>query len=706
MSRTTDHGLALRTRAFLARLARDARGNTLIMVAAAMLPLICLIGSGIDMGRGYLAQTRLQQACDAAALAGRRAMSAGVVDSTVTAEATKFFKFNFPVGAAAAGATPATPAAFGAAPFAPVVAGAPNSTVTVTAATTLPTSIMKMFGYANLPLQVTCYAKQDFVNTDILLVLDTTGSMNDDVNGNAANGGSTSKIAGLRNAVMALYDQLSSVQTQLESVGLRLRYGVVPYSSTVNVGSLISAANPSYLKDSTPYQTRVANYTTPVYAPTGTKTVTNETSSSNITVTNCLKFGYNQSFSGYTPNPSGEPIPDTTTLTYYLPYSWNGSTTITDSTSTTTKACVRTKTVYPRYTTRYALTDFGYQQDAIDTSGYKSGTATKIAVRDGNSVISGSIAASGQYDGVYIAANATDVLVIPKSVNASGVLQVPAQVAGTSTIVSTLPSTTSYSWSNAAGNNGTCIEERKTVPTITSSSGYSIPGDAYDLDIDTIPSSDDTRWAPQWPEMIWYRSIGLYSGNDDYNNKQMVNSWDQSLGYWACPTAAVRLKAWTRGDLQTYVNSLRVIGGTYHDIGMIWGARFLSPNGIFSSDNPSTYGNMPVSKYIIFLTDGLMAPNPNSYTAYGVEYMDQRITGSAYATNQKADHVQRLSMICNAAKAKGISIWVIGFATALEDPLKKCANSDSQWKVPNSQTGLVDTFIDIGKNIGALRLTQ
>ena len=576
--------------------------------------------------------------------------------------------------------------------------------MTVTASTTIPTSIMKMFGYANLPLQVTCYAKQDFVNTDILLVLDNTGSMNDDVNNNAVNGGPTSKIVGLRNAVMALYDQLASVQTQLESVGLRLRYGIVPYSSTVNVGSLVTAVNASYVKDSTPYQTRVANYTTPVYAPSGTKTVTNETYSSNTAVTNCLKYGYNQSFSGYTPNPAGEPIAGTPTLTYYLPYSWNGSTTITDSTSTTTRACVRTKTVYSSYTTRYAFTDFSYQQDSIDTSGYKTGTATRIAVRDGNSIISGSIGTSGQYDGVYIAANATDAFVIPTAVS-GGVLQVPAQVAGTTTTVNTLPSTTTYAWTNSGSGNGTCIEERKTVSTITSSSGYSIPGGAYDLDIDAIPTTDDTRWAPHWPEMIWYRKGGSYTSSD-YDNTQMVNQRDASLGYYACPTQAMRLKAWTRADLLAYVNSLKVIGGTYHDIGMIWGARFLSPSGIFGSDNPTTYGNMPVSKYIIFLTDGLMAPNPDSYTAYGVEYMDQRVTGTASATNQKTDHIQRLAMICNAAKAKGVSIWVIGFAQALDSSLTSCASSAAQASTSASQSDLIARFTEIGKNIGALRLTQ
>ena len=53
---------------------------------------------------------------------------------------------------------------------------------------------------------------------------------------------------------MALYDELQPIQTQLEANGMRLRYGVVPYSTTVNVGALIRAVNPAYLVDSMPYQ--------------------------------------------------------------------------------------------------------------------------------------------------------------------------------------------------------------------------------------------------------------------------------------------------------------------------------------------------------------------------------------------------------------------------------------------------------------------
>ena len=119
----------------LMRLAGDSAGNVMAMVAAALIPITGFVGCGVDMGRGYLAQARMQQACDAAALAGRRAMTTGSVDTTVRAEALKFFVFNFPTGTPAIGQTAAVPAAFGADPFTPTVSDGADSAVVVTAST-------------------------------------------------------------------------------------------------------------------------------------------------------------------------------------------------------------------------------------------------------------------------------------------------------------------------------------------------------------------------------------------------------------------------------------------------------------------------------------------------------------------------------------------------------------------------------------------
>ena len=89
---------SVRGTGWLSRLRRDARGNTLAIVGAALVPLAGMIGSGVDMSRAYMAKTRLQSACDAAALAGRRVMQNDTMNSTVQNEALRFFNFNFRQG--------------------------------------------------------------------------------------------------------------------------------------------------------------------------------------------------------------------------------------------------------------------------------------------------------------------------------------------------------------------------------------------------------------------------------------------------------------------------------------------------------------------------------------------------------------------------------------------------------------------------------
>lgn len=576
----------------LAQLRADARGNVLPIVAAAIIPIICLIGSGVDLARAYAAQARLQVACDAASLAGRRAMTNGTVDDTVRAESAKFFNFNFPQGS------------FGTAAFTPATTQGANTSVVVSASTTIPTAIMKIFGFSTLPLAVTCNARQDFVNTDIVLVLDTTGSMADRISG--ASTGPT-KIESLRSAVLALYDELAPVQTQLAAAGLRMRYGIVPYSSNVNIGKVVRAVDSSYIaSDSWDYQSR-----RPVYRESSSDSSVDRY---DLNSTQCSNLGHGRDpATGY---------PATSVDTNYRSSSGR---------------CRVTTTTYSQ-----VFDYWSYEQVSHTISGFVTSTS--------------------------------------------------AAPVATPTRHPTTGTETSY-WKG-------CIEERQTVNTITSSSGYSIPTSAYDLNIDMIPTGDKaTKWKPFWPEVS-------YSRGNSTSSTSGTSVFGRGEAYVACPTEAKRLTTWTRDDLNTYLNSLAPIGGTYHDIGMIWGARLLSRNGIFKADNPLNYNSMPVSRFLIFLTDGQMAPNADTYTAYGVEQNDQRVTGAYSVPNQKDRHTQRFKMICNAVKAQNISIWVIAFDATLDSSLTECASSSSQASLSTNQAQLIAKFVEIGKNIGSLRLSQ
>lgn len=215
----------------------DERGNTAMIMAAAIVPLLGLVGSALDISRTYLVKSKMQTACDAGALGARRAMADATLDSYSIAEGKKFFDFNFP-----AGTMDATPVnlAIKANPV-------DLSTVDVTAATTVPTTIMKMFGISMLPVSVECSADQDYVNNDVMLVLDVTGSMNCQAGTTCqyeASEQGNSRLSRLCSATSSLYAALDGAK------GVRTRYGFMPYSMTVNVGrDLLSSA----LADPAPY---------------------------------------------------------------------------------------------------------------------------------------------------------------------------------------------------------------------------------------------------------------------------------------------------------------------------------------------------------------------------------------------------------------------------------------------------------------------
>jgi Flp pilus assembly protein TadG len=221
------------------RLARDVAGNTLAMMAISLIPISAMIGSGVDMSRAYLVKSRLQQACDAGALAGRRAMTGPTLDSNAETQARNLFNFNFPTG------TMQTTNLI----FTPTNTvdenGSPSGQVTATASVTVPTTIMKMFGKQTITLDVECDAKLEVTNTDIMFVLDVTGSMNCPVgvpNDCGLVEQTSSKLSALRTAVVNFYTTVNTAMT----TDARLRIGFVPYSTTVNVGYLLPS---SYLVD-------------------------------------------------------------------------------------------------------------------------------------------------------------------------------------------------------------------------------------------------------------------------------------------------------------------------------------------------------------------------------------------------------------------------------------------------------------------------
>lgn len=234
------------------------------IAALSVIPLVGLTGGAVDLSRTYLVKARLQQACDAGALAGRRSMSGTTVTDTDKQEALRYFYFNFPNGLMGSSQMVDNNAA--AANH--VASAVENGQFHMWASTTVPTTLLRIFNINNIRVSADCLGEEYYVNTDIMLVLDTTGSMNcylsdalscSQETEKATSGTNKSKMLEMRTALKTLYTNLRPAEQALKAKSLRMRIGFLQFSSTVNVGKLIRAESTGYIRSS--YQYRNASGT-------------------------------------------------------------------------------------------------------------------------------------------------------------------------------------------------------------------------------------------------------------------------------------------------------------------------------------------------------------------------------------------------------------------------------------------------------------
>ncbi len=644
---------------FLRRLQADRAGNTLAMAAASLLPLMALIGGGVDVSRAYMAKTELQSACDAGVLAGRRAMSkSGNYGDSEKAKADRMFDFNFDGDSLHVQDVNYT------------THDNDDGQVLGTATATLPTLIMKVFQMDTVDLSVDCMAELQIGNADVMFVLDTTGSMDDPISW-----GEPKKIDGLRDAVKDFH---RTINQAINDNRTRVRYGFVPYSLSVNVKSLLQDGDlpSSYIADTTNYQSRLAVFNTPNYEAEGTEDLgtVEETYSGSISSSDCSKYGDNRyPYYGSNPETSGS-APNPVTTTEYDYVSWHKTgTSGKGRKKTDIGTCVRrawtTRTTYS--VSGYKFTTWRYTQVPIDTSDAKLFSSIPIATDVSSAVVQD----AGAYDPVLLAKmNAHNA---PNGVNADDV---------------------GVSYATWDG----CIEERKTVdPTTTTPTFQPIPDDAFDLDFDMVPFDDDTRWKPHWANVEYSRSN--YTSEDSTSNRSHMNN--------SCPQPMKLLTQVTLSSdpndvpdwLNTYLTNLNPEGNTYHDIGMIWGGRLTSTTGIFADNVNLDADKINVSKHIIFMTDGIMQPSASVYSAYGIENLDNRISPRYYENTITARHNARFSAVCEAIKAQGVTIWVVAFGTSMTTELQNCASNGRAYYSSNTES-LRNTFKFIAAQVADLRL--
>jgi hypothetical protein len=211
-----------------------------------------------------------------------------------------------------------------------------------------------------------------------------------------------------------------------------------------------------------------------------------------------------------------------------------------------------------------------------------------------------------------------------------------------------------------------------------------------------------------YPNWIYERSMrynltGAFTRPAKQTTEDYINP--NVIGVAACPAAARKLAPITAGQLDTYLATLQPTGATYHDIGMIWGGRLISPTGLFAGENADVSSTRPSTRHLIFLTDGDTETLDIGYSSYGSEPLDQRRwrQGSALTLDQTVE--RRFAFACNEVKKKNISVWVISFGTAANPVMEACAGADRYFVAADAEE-LDETFATIAKRMGELRVTR
>jgi Flp pilus assembly protein TadG len=199
--------------ALLRRLVRDRKGALSPVFGLMIIPLAVAGGVAVDVGRAVSSRNDLQDAVDSTALALAHLPTSTPL-ATLQADATTWMGAELDdknMGPLTITVTPA------------------SGQLTVSAASTVATTISAIAGVSSIPVTATSTVKWGLSHVELALVLDNTGSMS-----------ANNKLPTLVSAATSLVDTLS---TTAGSDPAALKISVVPFSMTVNVGSGYQSAS-------------------------------------------------------------------------------------------------------------------------------------------------------------------------------------------------------------------------------------------------------------------------------------------------------------------------------------------------------------------------------------------------------------------------------------------------------------------------------
>mgnify|MGYP005838591923 CR=1 FL=1 len=157
-------------------------------------------------------------------------------------------------------------------------------------------------------------------------------------------------------------------------------------------------------------------------------------------------------------------------------------------------------------------------------------------------------------------------------------------------------------------------------------------------------------------------------------------------------------------------------GGTFGNLGMVWGLRVLSPEAPFEQGVP--FNDPKWRKAIIMMTDGVNqvydwtgGPDTSDHTAYGrLNNMGPvEIMGTTDKNEAEAEATRRFSETCKIAKEEGIVIYTVVFGNATSDTdlmkaYKNCASDSNKFYPSPDGEDLKNAFKKIARELSNLHL--
>ena len=187
------------------------------LVAVCAVMLIGAVAVAVDVGRGQVAQSKLQAALDSAGLAAGAVVSQALNETALKAEAKKYLQENF-AGYTIDATIDPDPNGF-------VLELSENEQlVTLSATATLPTTFMKIFGRDSIQIAARTEITREMTGLEVVLVLDVTGSMCDP---------DCSKRDTMKQGALNLVNKMFTEGADSNDLWI----GIVPFSQSVNIGT-------------------------------------------------------------------------------------------------------------------------------------------------------------------------------------------------------------------------------------------------------------------------------------------------------------------------------------------------------------------------------------------------------------------------------------------------------------------------------------